>query len=88
MRFIYSGRRGRAPLPRAGGTSVADTNELVERLSAAVGMIMEDSSSIALTPMPRMEEEVEERLRDLDQACKDASALVQAAQVLSRREIR
>ena len=67
---------------------MADTNELVERLSAAVGMIMEDSSAIALTPMPRMEDEVEERLRGLDQACQDASALVQAAQVLSRREIR
>jgi len=66
---------------------VADTNELVERLSAAVGMIMEDSSSIALTPMPRMEEGIEERLSYLDQACQDASALVQAAQVLSRRDI-
>lgn len=51
---------------------MADANELAERLSAAVGMIMEDSSSIALK---------------LDQACEDASALVQAAQVLARREI-
>jgi hypothetical protein len=77
-----------AGIPLAGGTSVADTNELVERLSAAAGMIMEDSSPVALTPLPRIREEAEERLRDLDQACRDAGILVQAAQVLSRREIR
>lgn len=67
---------------------MADTNELVERLSAAVGMIMEDNSPVALTPLPPASEEVEARLRDLDQACRDASALVQAAQVLARRDIR
>ena len=67
---------------------MADTNELVERLSAAVGMIMEDNSPVALTPMPSTSEEVDARLSNLGQACQDASALVQAAQVLSRRGIR
>lgn len=67
--------------------SVADTNELVERLSAAAGMIMEGSSPAALTPLPHNSEEVEERLLDLELACKDAGALVQAAQVLVRRDI-
>lgn len=66
---------------------MADTNELVERLSAAVGMIMEDSSPVALTPLPSSTEAAEARLRDLDQACRDASVLMQAAQVLSRRGI-
>lgn len=68
--------------------SVVDTNELVERLSAAAGMIMEDNSPIALTPLPSADEEVEGRLIALDQACRDASTLVQAAQVVSRRGIR
>lgn len=66
---------------------MADTNELVERLSAAVGMIMEDSSPVALTPLPSSAEEAEARLRDLDQACQDVSTLMQAARVLSRRGI-
>lgn len=67
---------------------MADTNEMVERLSAAVGMIMESGSSAALTPLPHDEEEVEERLFDLELACKDANILIQAAQVLARRDIR
>jgi hypothetical protein len=67
---------------------VADTDELVERLSAAVGMIMEDSSPVTLTPLPETAAEVEARLRDLDQSCQDASTLLQAAQVLTRRGIR
>lgn len=66
---------------------MADTNELVERLSAAVGMIMEDNSPVALTPLPSSTEEAEARLSDLDQACQDASTLMQAARVLSRRGI-
>ena len=66
---------------------MADTNELVERLSAAVGMIMEDSSPVALTPLPSSTEAAEARLRDLDQACQDASILMHAARVLSRRGI-
>jgi hypothetical protein len=74
-------------MPLAGGTNVADTNELVERLSAAVGMIMEDSSSVALAPLPSSTEEADARLTDLDQACRDASTLMQAARVLSRRGI-
>jgi hypothetical protein len=65
-----------------------DTNELVERLSAAAGTVMEDSSPVALTPLPSTGEEVEARLSTLDQACQDASALVRAAQVLARRGIR
>jgi hypothetical protein len=64
---------------------VADTNELVERLSAAVGMIMEDNSELALTPLPVSAEEVDARLSDLDQACQDATTLMQAARILARR---
>jgi hypothetical protein len=67
---------------------VADTNELVERLGAAAGMIMEDSSPVALSPFPSTGEEVGARLTDLERACQDATALVQAAQVLARRGIR
>jgi hypothetical protein len=67
---------------------VAETNELVERLSTAAGIIMEESSSVALTPLPPTSEGIEAKLRDLDRACQDASALVQAALVLARRSIR
>jgi hypothetical protein len=66
---------------------VASTNELVERLSAAVGIIMEDMGAVALTPLPASADEAEARLSDLDQACQDAETLVQAARVLSRRGI-
>jgi hypothetical protein len=66
---------------------VADTNELVERLSAAVGMIMEDNGPVALTPLPSSAAEAEAKLRDLDQACQDTATLMQAARVLSRRGI-
>lgn len=64
-----------------------DTNELVGRLSAAAGMIMEDAGPIALTPLAENSEEVEERLVHLDLACQDARVLIQAAQVLARRDI-
>jgi hypothetical protein len=66
---------------------VAGTNELVERLSAAVAMIMEDQGAVALTPLPVSADEAEARLSDLDQACQDAATLMQAARVLSRRGI-
>jgi hypothetical protein len=66
---------------------VAHTNELMDRLTAAVGMIMEDGSSAALTPMPHDDDEVEERLLNLELACRDAAMLVQAAQVLARRDL-
>ena len=64
-----------------------DTNELVGRLSAAAGMIMEGASPVALTALPAHSEEVEERLLDLALACTDAGVLIQAAQVLARRDI-
>lgn len=67
---------------------MADTNELVERLSAAVGMILEENCPAALTSMPPASEDVDAKLAGLDQACKDAATLVQAAQVLARRGIR
>ena len=57
------------------------------RLSAAAGMIMEDVRPTALTPLSEDSEEVEERLVHLDLACKDAGILIQAAQVLARRDI-
>jgi hypothetical protein len=71
-----------------GETRVAEANELVERLSAAVGMIMEDSGPAALTTFPSTPQEVGARLRELDQAGQDVVTLVRAAQVLFRRSIR
>jgi hypothetical protein len=66
---------------------VVDTNELAARLSAAAGRIMERCSPVALTSLPEDQDEVEERLLDLDLACRDAGMLIQAAQVLARRDI-
>lgn len=87
MRFIYLEQRA-APAFGIRRASVADTNELLERLTAAVGMIMEDNGPVALTPMPCAGDELEARLAQLEQACRDGSALIQAAQVLARRRIR
>lgn len=67
---------------------MADTNELVERLSAAVGIIMEDIGPAALRSMPIPDNDLDMRLRDLQRACDDARALTQAAQILARRGIR
>lgn len=65
-----------------------DTNELVARLSTAAGIIMEDSSPIAITHLPRARRKIEARLASLEQATGDASLLIQAARVLARRNIR
>ena len=65
-----------------------DTNELAERLSTAAGIIMEDYGPIAITALPPTAVEIEARLRDLEEATRDATLLFQAAQVLTRRNIR
>ncbi len=65
-----------------------DTNELVARLSTAAGIIMEDGSPVAVSRLPRSRRKVEVRLGDLEQATRDANLLIQAAQVLARRNIR
>jgi len=65
-----------------------DTNELVARLSVAAGIIMEDSSPVAVTRPPKGRRKIEARLGDLEQATRDANMLIQAAQVLVRRNIR
>jgi multidrug efflux pump subunit AcrA (membrane-fusion protein) len=65
-----------------------DTNELVARLSTAAGIIMEDSSPIAVSRLPKAKRKIEARLGDLEQATRDANVLIQAAQVLTRRNIR
>jgi hypothetical protein len=65
-----------------------DTNELVARLSTAAGIIMEDSSPDAVSRLPKTKRKIEARLRDLEQATGDATTLIQAAQVLARRNIR
>ncbi len=67
---------------------MAETNELVDRLRSAAGIIMEDTSPLALSPMPSTSEEVDTRLRELDKACRDAGTLIHAAQILVRRGIR
>jgi ElaB/YqjD/DUF883 family membrane-anchored ribosome-binding protein len=64
-----------------------DTNELVARLSTAAGIIMEDSSPVAVTRLPKSRRKIEARLDDLEQATRDANKLIQAAQVLARRNI-
>ena len=65
-----------------------DTNELVARLSTAAGIIMEDSSPVAVTRLPKARRKVEARLCELEHATRDANMLIQAAQVLARRNIR
>jgi hypothetical protein len=72
-----------------GGTAVdKNTNELVARLSTAAGIIMEDSSPVAVSRLPKARRKVEARLTNLDQATRDANTLIKAAQVLARRNIR
>ncbi len=65
-----------------------DMNELVARLCTAAGIIMEDSSPVAVTRLPRAKRKIEARLAELEQATRDANMLIQAAQVLARRNIR
>lgn len=63
-----------------------DNNELVARLSTAVGIIMEDACPIAISRQPTGE--VGDALSLLEQATRDANLLIQAAQVLAHRNIR
>lgn len=65
-----------------------DTNELVARLCTAAGIIMEDSSPIAITRLPKAKRKIEARLDNLEQATGDANLLIQAARILARRTIR
>lgn len=65
-----------------------DTNELVARLSTAAGIIMEDNSPVAITRLPKVRRKIEARLGELERATRDANMLIQAAQVLARRNIR
>jgi hypothetical protein len=67
---------------------VEDSNELVTRLSTAAGIIMEDSSPVAISLLPTAPDELEARLAELEQAMLDATILLQAARVLARRNIR
>jgi hypothetical protein len=66
----------------------ADTNELVTRLSTAVGMIMEDHFHVAVSQLGPTADEVDATLDVLERATRDANLLVVAAQVLARRNIR
>ena len=65
-----------------------DTNELVARLSTAAGIIMEDGAPLAVTRPPKARRKVEARLAELEQAARDVDMLIQAARVLTRRNIR
>ena len=65
-----------------------ETNELVARLCTAAGIIMEDTSPIAVSRLSPKAEKVRATLSNLEQATRDANLLVQAAQVLARRNIR
>lgn len=63
-----------------------NTNELIVRLSTAAGIIMEDASPIAVTiPDPEKRDQI---LASLEQDGRDVAILIQAAQVLARRDIR
>jgi hypothetical protein len=85
--WTSSGRRGFVA-PAEEARPVDDANELVARLSTAAGIIMEDSSPIAISRLPDESGEIDERLNGLEQATRDANALIQAAQVVARRDIR
>lgn len=67
---------------------VDDSNELVQRLSTAAGILMEDNSPDAVSRLSADPAEVEARLAALEQAMSDAVTLLQAARVLARRELR
>lgn len=63
-----------------------DATELVLRLSTAAGMIMEDACPVSISvPAPGS---MNPNLADLEQATRDANLLIQAAQVIARRNIR
>jgi hypothetical protein len=69
-----------------GGLIMDDATELVLRLSTAAGIIMEDACPMAISvPAPGC---MNPNLADLEQATRDANLLIQAAQVLARRNIR
>jgi ketosteroid isomerase-like protein len=80
-------RRGRFVPSFRRRNVVEDTNELVQRLSTSAGIIMEDSSPDAVSRLSTDPVEVEARLAELEQAMRDAATLLQAAQVLARRNI-
>jgi hypothetical protein len=69
-----------------GGLIMDDASELVLRLSTAAGIIMEDACPMAISvPAPGG---IIPNLADLEQATRDANLLIQAAQVIARRNIR
>ena len=65
-----------------------DANELVARLSTAAAIIMEDNGPLALTALPADNGELSARLAQIEQAGKDVTVLIQAAQVLAQRGLR
>lgn len=65
-----------------------EDNELVQRLSTMAGIIMEDMSPTAVSHLPSEPTDVQAMLTNLEQAMQDAATLLQAAQVLVRRELR
>ena len=71
-----------APLSRRGGAMDDDTEDLVIQLCTRIGMIMEDTSVLALT-VPGMDQ-VGRRaaLREIEQAASRIHALVVAAKAL------
>lgn len=64
------------------------SNELVQRLSTAAGIIMEDTSPTAVSRLPSEPADVETQLAELEQAMRDATVLLQAARILTRRDLR
>ena len=65
-----------------------DSNELAQRPSTAAGIIMEDYSTTAVSILPADPGEAAARLAELGQAMKDAAILLQAAEILARRDLR
>lgn len=59
-----------------------DSQDLVDQLSTRIGMIMEDTSVVALTLAPRGDPARYEAIDDLDHAAKQIAALVGAIRAL------
>ena len=69
--------------PRLREAMEPDTIELIAQLCTQVGMLMEDSSPVAVTIDHNTPEEMRKRLDDLTRAAEKISRLIRAAQALS-----
>ena len=78
--WIWTLGRTRAVVARMDDDT--DSQDLVDQLSTRIGMIMEDTSVVALTLAPRGDPARYEAIDDLDHAAKQIAALVGAIRAL------